>query len=98
MSKNNFCKNFVSRIEKIRKDSLISYIDKPNIQILSNEELFAEGIISIYKYTKEEICFNVNSLYIGITGRSLEMKFYTKTTIKVSGVIECVNFENSNKE
>ncbi len=98
LSKNNLYQKLICEIKKIQKDSLISFLNKPNIQILGNDELFAEGIISIYKYTKEEICFSVNYLALEISGTELEMRFYTKTSIKVTGIIDSVSFLNCKKE
>lgn len=98
MSKINLFENLKDEIKKVRKDSLISFLNKPNIQMFGNDEFFAEGIISIYKYTKEEICISVNYLAIEIFGVNLEMKFYTKTVIKITGIIDYVSFQNCKKE
>lgn len=87
-----------SEAKKIKNNSLTGYIVRPIFTMSGNIEFIAEGKIFVEIYREEEIKFIVNGMRVTLSGRTLEMCFYNRHTVKITGFIINIEFENTKSE
>ncbi|MBR3996475.1 MAG: YabP/YqfC family sporulation protein [Clostridia bacterium] len=83
-----------SKAVGIKSNSISGYIKRPTFNLSGNRELFAEGKISVEKYGDTEIVMCINGMTVSVSGRGLEMCFYNRYTVKLSGFITGICFDN----
>ena len=81
------------KAESIKEDSALAYLQRPMFTLSGNRELIAQGSISVEKYTQEKIVLTVSGMTVSADGRNLVMNFYNKNTVKLSGYITALNFD-----
>lgn len=64
----------------------------PVIEITGNSQVLIEGSKGILQYENELIKINTNTMVIAFTGRGLNLKSISKTTVIVQGYITSVEF------
>ena len=88
-------KRIYHKLKNAKDNSVAEYITGASFNILGNRELFAEGSIKVEKYRDVEIVFVVNKMRVSVFGRGLSMCFYNKYTIKITGFITGISFDEA---
>ena len=78
----------------MKNNSVSEYIKRPTFNLSGNRELFAEGTIKVEKYGDSEIILCINEMRVSVSGRGLVMCFYNRYTVKLSGFITGISFDN----
>lgn len=74
---------------KLPKDSMLG---ASIITITGNTDVFVENYKGIIEYSKEIILLQGKTCKIEITGRRLNIVYYTNEDMKISGMIENVRY------
>lgn len=82
-------KNSVSETVNIPKDVLLGV---PLIRLIGREELYIENYRGILEYTDTKIRIQTKIGQVQLSGRNLEIIYYTNDEMKVSGWIEHLEF------
>ncbi len=82
-----------AKTESLKENSAFEYIRRPLFTLSGNRELIAQGSISVEKYGETEIMIKVNKMTVTATGTGLAMCFYNRNTVKLSGYIKAITFE-----
>lgn len=82
-------------IKQIQSNSVSGYIKRPNFNLSGNREMFVEGHISVEKYDDNEIALSVDEMTVFVNGRELNMCFYNRHTVKLTGFITDIRFEHT---
>lgn len=77
----------------MKHNSLGEMVKNPEFYIFGNQELYAQGHISVDKYSETEIFLTVDKMKVYITGRGLSMCFYNRKTVKLDGFITGITYE-----
>lgn len=63
------------------------------VNITGNHELLLENYKGIIEYEKERICIQAKGCRITISGRNLTIAYYTNEEMKITGIIQHVEYE-----
>lgn len=89
----NIYRKIRNELREIGDTSVIGYIRRPCFSMSGNREFFAEGNISVEAYTEEMITFAASGMYIKVQGRDLSLCFYSRTSMKITGYITSLEFD-----
>ena len=64
----------------------------PSLTLTGHYEVNIENYRGILEYTEQLIRINVRSGQIRITGKSLEINYYTTTDMKITGKVEKIEY------
>ena len=64
----------------------------PILTLTGHYEVNLENYRGIQEYTEQQIRINVRSWQIRITGKSLEINYYTTTDMKITGKVEKIEY------
>ena len=64
----------------------------PILTLTGHYEVIIENYSGILEYTEQLIRINVRSGQIRITGKSLEINYYTTTDMKITGKVEKIEY------
>ena len=67
-------------------------LDVPILTLTGHYEVNIENYRGILEYTEQLIRINVRSGQICITGKSLEINYYTTTDMKITGKVEKIEY------
>lgn len=67
-------------------------LDVPILTLTGHYEVNIENYRGILEYTEQLIRINVRSGQIRITGKSLEINYYTTTDMKITGKVEKIEY------
>ena len=73
----------------LRKDVVLGV---PILTLTGHYEVNIENYRGILEYTEQLIRINVRSGQIRITGKSLEINYYTTTDMKITGKVEKIEY------
>ena len=93
--KSKLSDRFKGRMKEIRDNSVLNCFSLPTITMFGNREFFAEGKITVEKYTDTEIVLCINTFTARILGRGLSLCFYSRKNVKASGYITDLSFDCS---
>ena len=68
------------------------YLRVPILTLTGHYEVNIENYRGILEYTEQLIRINVRSGQIRITGKSLEINYYTTTDMKITGKVEKIEY------
>lgn len=63
------------------------------LTITGQQEILVENYRGILVYEKECICIQAKHCRIRITGRQLHINYYTQEEMKISGLIQSIEYE-----
>ena len=66
-----------------------------NITAVGQNELIIENYKSILEYQPEKLVVLTKQCRVEIFGKHLEIVYYAKEEMKITGRIECINYKNS---
>jgi sporulation protein YqfC len=64
----------------------------PIIEIAGNREISVEGCTGVLKYEKDNIKINTKAMIISISGRSLQLKFLSSSSLIIEGTVLSLEF------
>lgn len=82
-------KNMVTDATNIPKDVILGV---PLIRLVGQEEFYIENYRGILEYTNEFIRIQTKIGQIHLTGKKLEIIYYTNDEMKVTGIIEKLEY------
>lgn len=65
----------------------------PYLEMKSNREVTVDGCRGILQYEKEIVKINTGNMVLSFTGRNLNIKCLTSTSLVIDGYIMSVEFE-----
>ncbi len=89
ISLNHFKENVVETLE-LPKDLMYGAI---LITATGRRELLVENYRGILEYTTECIRLQAKDCRVAISGKSLNIQYYTNEEMKISGIINCIQYE-----
>ncbi len=89
ISLNHFKENVVETLE-LPKDLVYGAI---LITATGRRELLVENYRGILEYTTECIRLQAKDCRVAISGKSLNIQYYTNEEMKISGIINCIQYE-----
>lgn len=96
-------RQYETEIRTRRRDTKVSHADAANLPkdvvlgvpiltLTGHYEVNIENYRGILEYTEQLIRINVRSGQIRITGKSLEINYYTTTDMKITGKVEKIEY------
>ena len=85
-------RQYETEIRTRRRDTKDVVLGVPILTLTGHYEVNIENYRGILEYTEQLIRINVRSGQIRITGKSLEINYYTTTDMKITGKVEKIEY------
>ncbi len=104
LSTKRYMRQYETEIRTRRRDTKVSHgrckanlpkdvvLGVPILTLTGHYEVNIENYRGILEYTEQLIRINVRSGQIRITGKSLEINYYTTTDMKITGKVEKIEY------
>ena len=103
LSTKRYMRQYETEIRTRRRDTKVSHgrcskfaedvvLGVPILTLTGHYEVNIENYRGILEYTEQLIRINVRSRQIRITGKSLEINYYTTTDMKITGKVEKIEY------
>ncbi|MDD2958279.1 MAG: YabP/YqfC family sporulation protein [Lachnospiraceae bacterium] len=82
-------------MEKLTSDAMIPKDTLPGntcVSLTGQKEVIIENYKGILEYTSEKLIIMTSRCKIEISGKHLEICYYAKEEMKVTGLIQCVSY------
>lgn len=63
------------------------------IAITGNRELYIENYRGILEYTDQCMVLQTKNGFLKIAGKKLQIAFYTNEDMKITGILNCIEFD-----
>ena len=77
------------------KDEIISYTNKPHLELVGNSECVVDGLKGIAVYTAEKIKIDLGKYFVTFLGDNLFINSFSHEGAVVEGTIISLEFESN---
>lgn len=75
-----------------RRQSVLSAVNEPCIEISGNREILIEGSKGVLEYTDESVRVNTDPMLLTVCGRGLNLRCISDSALIIDGCITSLSF------
>lgn len=75
-----------------RRQSVLSAVNEPCIEISGNREILIEGSKGVLEYTDESVRVNTDPMLLTVCGRGLNLRCISDSALIIDGFITSLSF------